>query len=148
MSYNIKYTFDEESGSSLCLLETKHDGTFIGTAQCREEDRDMINEKTGCEIAYRRAKIKYVENKRDKLANELAGLKKYYFTVCKSKYYNPDGYMETMLKKQIEMREEDLDYIKDTLAEYKYSLKDYMKRKGDFYDKIRKTRKAKLNQAD
>ena len=53
-----------------------------------------------------------------------------------------------MLKRQIEMREEDLDYIRDTLAEYKYSLKDYMKRKGDFYDKIRKTRKAKLNQAD
>ena len=148
MSYNIKYVFDEESGSSICMLETKHNGTFVGTAQCREEDRDMMNEKTGCEIAYRRAKIKYVQNKRDKLAGELAGLKKYYYSVCNSKYYNPGDYMETMLQRQIEMKEEDLEYLKETLAEYRWDLKDYMKRKGEFYDKIRKTRKAKLDKVD
>lgn len=59
-----KFFFDPEAGSSLCII-TARNKTFIGTAQCLDKDRDMMNEKTGCEIAYHRAILRSLRDYKD-----------------------------------------------------------------------------------
>lgn len=60
------FSWDPETGSALCLLFNKND-TYIGTAFCSPEDKDMMSEKTGCEIAYHRALIAALRARRDDL---------------------------------------------------------------------------------
>ena len=62
MKHEPKFFFNPENGSSLCVLTTKN-STYVGTAQCRDADRDMMSEKTGCEIAYHRAVIHALEDR-------------------------------------------------------------------------------------
>lgn len=128
----------------MCVISSKNK-TYVGTAQCREEDRDMMSEKTGCEIAYRRAQINMLKSLRDELCIELKGLKKYYYIICNSKYYDEKNYMAVMLQRQIVMREEDLAELREMLLDVQENLKQYMNAKAKFYDMIRKRREAKIN---
>ena len=59
------FDYNEESGTTTCYIEDKEGRTFIGLANCHEDDRDMMNYLTGCEIAFRRAKIKQLQCIRD-----------------------------------------------------------------------------------
>ena len=136
---NIQYYFNPEDGSSLCTI-TINNHTFVGTAQCADADRDMMSEKTGCEIAHRRAAIYALRHERETIKSELMGLKKYYHTVYRSKYYQENGYMENMLKRQIEFQEDRLNYVKDLLDYNRESLKNYLTNKAAFYAQVRKNR--------
>lgn len=143
MKHSPQFYFNPDDGSSLCIIHTKKDKVYYGTAQCADKDRDMLSEKTGSEIAYHRAFIKYLSAQRDELKYELQGLKKYYYTTCQSKYFEEDSYMVNMLKKQIQIRENGLKEIKEMILDEKESLIRYMKNKSEFYDKIRDMRGQK-----
>ena len=141
MTRQPQFCFNPEEGSSLCIIATKNK-TYVGTAQCAKEDRDMMSEKTGCEIAYHRAIIHSLEDHIFELKNELMGLHKYYYTVNQSKYFDANSYMAQMLKRQMEQREDDIRMTKELLAQEKSYLKQYIADKGEFYTKIRNNRKA------
>ena len=144
MKHEPQFYFNPDEGSSLCVITTKTK-TYIGTAQCAEVDKDMMSEKTGCEIAYHRAIIHSLEDKLSDLKNELAGLRKYYYTVNQSKYYDENAYMAKMLQRQIKYREDDIEDIKILISEEKTYLKQYMVAKAEFYKKIRKNRQVNSN---
>ena len=144
MKHEPQFYFNPDEGSSLCMITTKTK-TYIGTAQCAEVDKDMMSEKTGCEIAYHRAIIHSLEDKLSDLKNELAGLRKYYYTVNQSKYYDENAYMAKMLQRQIKYREDDIEDIKILISEEKTYLKQYMAAKAEFYKKIRKNRQVNSN---
>lgn len=135
------FCFDPDLGSSLCVLESKTK-TYVGTAQCAEEDRDMMSEKTGCEIAYHRAVLNSLIDYRETLKNELNGLKKYYYSVCQSKQFDKKSYMAKMLNRQILMREDDIATAQDLIHQEKEYLKNYLSDKAILYKKIRNIRKA------
>ena len=141
MKHQPQFYFNPEDGSSLCVITTKSK-TFVGTAQCCDTDRDMMSEKTGCEIAYHRAVIRALEDHLDELRNELMGLHKYYYSVNTSKYFNPSSYMANMLASQMQQREDDIRTTKKMIKTEKEYLKNYMKDKAEFYKKIRRIRKA------
>jgi len=54
---NIKYLWDKETLTATCILYKDNGQIFTGTATCHPDDFDMCNEKTGYEIATRRATI-------------------------------------------------------------------------------------------
>ena len=141
MKREPRFYFNPENGSSLCVLSTKSK-TFVGTAQCADSDRDMMSEKTGCEIAYHRATIRALEDHLEELKLELSGLKKYFYSVNQSKYYNPESYMAQMLISQMQQRSDDILITKNMIIEEKAFLKKYMSDKAEFYKKIRHNRKA------
>ncbi len=141
MKREPKFYFNPEDGSSMCVIETKNK-TFVGTAQCLDSDRDMMSEKTGCEIAYHRAIIHTLENHVSDLKNELMGLHKYYYSVNQSKYFDENCYMANMLKSQIQQREEEIQVTKELIQKEKDYLKKFMEDKAAFYKKIRSNRKA------
>ncbi len=135
------FCFDSETGSSICILESKTK-TYIGTAQCADDDRDMMSEKTGCEIAYHRAVLNSLLDYKETLKAELSGLKKYYYSVCQSKQYDKKSYMARMLNRQIIMREDDIITVSDLIRQEKEYLKNYLSDKAKLYKRIRSIRKA------
>lgn len=142
MTYNNKpiFEWDEEIGSALCIL-TDGETTFVGIAQCSDEDNDMKSEKTGCTIALLRAEIKYyLHLKNNVFKPQLKALNQLYYSINKSKKFNEKSYENRMLQRQIRQQEYDLYLINEMLKDKKDYLKNYIQSKNEFYLKIRKNR--------
>lgn len=144
MKHGPKFFFNPEDGSSLCVISTKNK-TFVGIAQCHDDDRDMMNEKTGCEIAYHRAIINSLKDRKNELSAKLSGLKEYYYTMNCSKYFKENDYPIRRLVSHMDMLSDDIAITKDLIKEEQDYLKTYMKNKADFYEKIRKNRQVNLD---
>ena len=108
----------------------------------------MESEKTGCEIAFKRAKISALRGYRDELKIRLKTLNQFYSTINQSKRFNENAYENKMLRRQIRLINFDLDTINEMIdSEYK-SLLAYTHEKNDFYNKVRQQRKIKEYQAN
>jgi hypothetical protein len=106
----------------------------------------MCGEKTGCEIAFRRAKINALKVYRDELKVSLKTLNQLYYTMNKSNKFNEKSYENKMLQRQINRISFDLTTIKETINDERKSLKEYLEEKEKFYVKIRSLRaKGKNN---
>lgn len=135
-----QFVWNEEDGSSLCVIQDKNN-FYYGTAQCSYEDQDMKSEKTGCEIAYRRASIKALKGKKQELMLELKGLKKYYYSINQNKSFNADSFESKRLIHHIKTLTNDIENLKQLIIEHQKELKDYLDKKAVFYKKIRQNRK-------
>lgn len=134
------YEYDKEGGVTTCIL-TYGQNIFLGIAQCHEDDKDMQNEYTGCCIALSRAKIEYFAHVRDhEIKPGLAALNQVYYTINRSKQFNPKSYEHIMLQRQIQQKENDLAVIKAMLTTEKQNLREFLEMKENFYKKIRKNR--------
>ena len=140
---NPIFSWDEETGIASCILYNKaNNKTYLGIAQCHTDDFDMMNEKTGCNIAFLRAKIKAFQSyKNDELTPALSALKQLYFSMNRSKKFNPNSYETKMLLNQIKIKEEDISEVKSIINNLKKDLKDMIDEKESFYQKVRKNRK-------
>ena len=145
MKHQPQFYFNPEDGSSLCIITTKTK-TYIGSAQCADADRDMMNEKTGCEIAYHRAIINSLKDRRDELKIKLSALSEYYYSMSTSKWFNPDSYEARRLNAHLIMLSDDIQFTKELLQSEQKYLQQYMADKADFYKKIRKNRQVNSNQ--
>ena len=137
------FNWDPEEGVASCIIKYKNQ-TFCGVATCHKEDRDMMSEKTGMEIAYRRAAIDYFKYVRDmELKPALKALKQLYYTMKHSTHFNPKSYENSKLQRHIRMYEFDLETINELIADERKSLKDYIDKKDEFYKKTRIGRQIK-----
>lgn len=57
MKYKPEWSWDEESKTAVCILRDDKGRIFVGEATCHPNDYDMSSERTGCELAFRRAKL-------------------------------------------------------------------------------------------
>ena len=99
-----------------------------------------MSEKTGCFIAEKRAYIMALQDFRDKLRIELKALKRFYYSINTSKYFNPKSFEARRLITHMEMTQKDIEDTKEVLKYEKQQLKDYLKDKENFYKKIRHNR--------
>ena len=137
------FNWDPEEGVASCIIKYKNQ-TFCGVAMCHEEDKDMMSEKTGMEIAYRRATIDYLKYVRDmELKPALKALKQLYYTMKHSTHFNPKSYENSKLQRHIRMYEFDLETINELIADERKNLKDYINKKDEFYKKTRIGRQIK-----
>lgn len=131
------FNWDPEEGVASCIIKYKNQ-TFCGVAMCHEEDKDMMSEKTGMEIAYRRATIDYLKYIRDmELKPALKALKQLYYTMKHSTHFNPKSYENSKLQRHIRMYEFDLETINELIVNERKNLKDYIDKKDEFYKKTR-----------
>lgn len=141
------FNWDPEEGVASCIIKYKNQ-TFCGVAMCHEEDKDMMSEKTGMEIAYRRATIDYLKYVRDmELKPALKALKQLYYTMKHSTHFNPKSYENSKLQRHIRMYEFDLETINELIADERKNLKDYIDKKDEFYKKTRISRQIKQAEA-
>lgn len=133
------YLYDEESGVSTYIVE--YEGQyFTGLAHCSPQDKDMQNEITGINIAQRRAAIQLFQYRRNELKHKLSALNQLYYSVNKSKKYDPHGYMENMLEHQRQLVQDELNLMKDCIKDEQEGLRHYLKDKEEFYQRIRANR--------
>ena len=139
------FHWDEETGVSSCIL-SDGERVYTGFAHCHPDDEDMKGEKTGCEIALRRAKIAALRGYRDELKIRLSALNQYYHSMNMSHRFNEKSYENKMLQRQIRQIKFDLDTAKEMIASEELSLRAYIKSKDVFYTQTRKRRqKANIN---
>lgn len=132
-----KFSWDEETGVSTCIL-SDNKNVYVGTAKCCDYDRDMMNEKTGCEIALKRATINYYKSIRDhELIPALRALKGVAFTL---KNCNQNFESQQIVQRQINRINTDLNLIRGLIFEEQESLNDYLVAKDTFYKQIRANR--------
>lgn len=141
MTTQPTFMWDEESRTAICTLYDKQSGkTYIGTATCHPDDVDFMSEKTGCDIAFRRAKIEFLRGLRDEQKCQLQALKHVYHTMNRSKYFNPKSYENKMLQRHTHSIEFDLATTKEILANELQGLKYVIDEKDKFYKRTRARR--------
>lgn len=134
------YDWDSENGIATCILS---DGIniFLGTAQCHPDDKDFISEKTGMLIAEERAFIKSLQHyKNNEIKPELKALNQLYYSIKHSKKYNPKSYEAKMLKRQIKIKEMDLQEVKEMIYTHKGYINKFIADKDEFYERVRNNR--------
>ena len=90
------FSWDENTGLASCILSDGKN-VYTGIAQCHPEDMDMMSEKTGCEIAFKRAKIEALRAYRDELKIQYKTLKQLYHSMNMSYRFNENSYVNKML---------------------------------------------------
>lgn len=138
------FNWDAESGVASCIL-SDGEKVFTGFARCHPEDADMSSEKTGCEIALRRAKISALRGYRDELKTKLSALNQLYYSMNRSKRFNEKSYENIMLQRQIRQIDFDLTTTKEMIASEELSLRAYITSKDVFYTQTRKRRQKANN---
>ena len=138
----MKFNFEFDGIKSICTIQDKNN-TFTGIAVCHEDDMDMVSEITGSFIAESRALIKRLQHiKNNEIKPELKALKNLQKSFIHSPYFNPYSMEYKTLKRQIQIKEEELSVIKDDIETEKQYLKQYLQNKDILFNKIRKKNKS------
>ena len=138
------FNWDEETGIASCIL-SDGEKVYTGFAQCHPDDEDMKGQKTGCEIAFRRARINALRGYRDELKIRLSTLNQLYHSMNISYRFNEKSYENKMLQRQIRQINFDLATAKEMIATEQENLRTYIKEKDEFYTKTRMRRNKANN---
>ena len=137
--------FIYNDGKAICTLQDKYGHIYQGEAQCHPDDMDMESEKTGCEIAFKRAKIKLYQAYKNELEIKIKAIHDLYYSLNQSKSFNENSYESKMMRRQLRLLQFDLTTAKEIIAIEKKFLKEYIDSKENFYKRIRANRKHKGN---
>lgn len=138
MAHQPEFTYDETSGICGCSIFLDDFLQGFGIAQCAEQDRDMISEKTGMHIAEMRAQINLLQNyKNRELHPELKAYKHLLGTMVNSSRYNPNSYEAKRLNKEIKNVEKAIAEINEAIEATKQQLYNYINTKEIMYQRIR-----------
>lgn len=134
----MKYSFDwnPEAGEAICVL-THKGKRFIGQAQCHDQDKDFMSERTGCFIAEMRANIKYLQYKKNALVQEIKTLEHMAGIINNNPKCQGKSYEKILLQREIRNKNNILFAIKEELAEEQEYLKYYIDNKDKLYNRIR-----------
>ena len=138
-----EYTWDEEFGVASCTIFYK-DMEFYGHAACHPDDEDMMSRLVGQTIAEMRATIWYLCHVRDnELRPQLQSLYQLYYSMKHSKKFNKKSYEAKMLYRQIHSLENNLNTVKQDIAELKQKLTNYIEQKDLDHKAIKEFRAKK-----
>ena len=139
------FNFNKETNMATCTLK-KGNKYYTGHAICHADDLDMMTEKTGYEIAYRRAKINMLRDIKNELKIKKEAYVHLHSLMSNSKSFNLESYENKTLRRQIRLINDDLATTKEILATEEQMLREYITEKDKFYKRIRANRKkADLN---
>ena len=136
MNKQPKVEWDEATKTATCILEDG-DKIYCGVAACHPDDYDMCSEKTGCEIAVRRATIEAYRGYKRIIKERLGALNQYYYSINMSKKFNEKSYENKMLQRQIRFLKDDLATINKLIDSEYENLRTYINEKDKFYKRIR-----------
>ena len=138
MGKQPEFTYDEASGIASCAIVLDDFLQGFGIAECADEDRDVISQRTGQHIAELRAQINLLQNyKNRELHPGLKALLHLKGTMINSKKYNPKSYEAKRLEKEIKHFQEDIKDISAAIEVQKEILRDYINAKDLIAKRIR-----------
>lgn len=139
------YDYNEEKAYATVIISDNKGRTFMGTAAAAPQDLDMANEKTGLSIAFSRAQIKAIKAEIEDYKCELRALEHLFSCISQSKQYDAKHYEAHMLNRQIEYTQKKIKILQEQVKNIDFNIKVYIKKKEEFYQQIRKQRKANFN---
>ena len=138
MKYQPEFSWDEATGEAVCILVDDKNRTFIGQAYCHPNDIDMMSERTGCELAFRRAKLQYLRTVRDaEIKPALEALEHLYACMVHSTHFEANSYEARTIRKHIRQTKFDLATTKEMIANEYQEITDYIQGKDRIYIRIR-----------
>lgn len=138
--------FEYHNGISICRIYKKGELVGCGSAQCHDNDKDMMSERVGCFIAECRANIDYMRRRRNnELMPELKALTHLQNCIIKSKEYNPKSYEANMIRKQIKAKEKEIAILNEDIRIEQQYLKEYINNKEILYRRLRSKQQDKNN---
>lgn len=144
--YEPKFSWHPDTGTAICVLTDDKNRTFVGEAMCHPNDEDMMSERTGCELAFRRAKLEYLRTVRDaELKPALAALEHLYACMVHSTHFEANSYEARTIRKHIHQTKFDLTTIKEMIASEYQGITDYIKGKDKVYKRIRNKNQGNSN---
>ena len=126
----------EDTKTASCIIEANGE-VYYGSASCHPDDYDMCSEKTGCEIAVRRATIEAYRGYKRIIKERLGALNQYYYSINMSKQFNEKSYENRMLQRQIRFLKDDLATVNNLINTEYENLRSYISEKDKFYKQIR-----------
>lgn len=133
-----EFTWDEVSGMTTCTIILDDFLQGFGIAECADQDRDVISQRTGEYIAELRAQINLLQNyKNRELYPGLKALLHLKSTMTNSKLHNPDSYESKRLNIEIKNLRKDIADIQGAIKETKQTLYDYINAKENMYQRQR-----------
>lgn len=140
MKTYLDFSFDEESGKTICKM-IEGDNIFYGGAYCHPEDSDFKAKMTGEHIAAMRARIKKLKHELNNVLKPgLAALNQLYFSINRSKRYQKSSYEAKAIRRQIKIKEAEINLLKDIIKDQQDELKNYIDNKEKLYQRTRKIR--------
>ena len=138
----VDSTWNKEDGLASTIIKYNNK-EFIGIALCHPDDEDFKSSWTGTAISEFRAYIAYLKHVRDnELRPHLKCLCQLYYSMNRSKKFNPRGYEAKTLYRAIKRTEKDLKAVQQEIENIKNDLKNYIDNKEELFIKIRARRKA------
>lgn len=135
------FSWDEKTGSTLCII-AHGDKNYCGYAQCAEEDMDMKSKMVGCEIAYCRAVIRFLQAEKERIHLQKQALEHLYSTFPDTDILT-NSKATQRLKKEIKNLQLDFCDAQKSINSMKQYLREYIIAKDNLHNKIRESRKAK-----
>lgn len=139
------FDWNKEEGIATCIIFDSDNIPHKGVAKCHADDADMMNEKTGLDIAYQKAVIEGYKAYKRKCSIELKALKQLYYSMKHSKKFNKKSYESIMLYRQMKIKEEDIAAAQSLISVAKMNLKMFISQKDAFYKTVRKRREKTNN---
>lgn len=133
---NYSFEWKPETGESICIL-THKGKRFVGWAQCHDQDKDFMSERTGCFIAEMRANIKYLQYKKNNLTHEIKTLERIAGIINNNPKCQGKSYEKILLQSEIRSKNNILSVIKEELNNEQEYLKYYIDNKDKLYNRIR-----------
>ena len=134
-----EYIWNDQTGEATCVIKINNKN-YIGKAKCHIEDQDMQSERTGYEIALRKAEILFLKDLKKEKKIKYDALNHLYSTVRLSYNFNPKSFEGKAILRELTNSRYDCIAISEILAERQNSLKEYVNKKDEFYKKIRRAR--------
>ena len=140
---DVNFAYDEQSGITTCTLTDTKNRTYVGTARCHPEDKDMQNRLTGQEIAYRRAYLTYLKYLRDINLPKLEVLRHTYSCMEQAFDFDPKDNNARLMRRAISDYAAGVDMLREAIKDERNALHTYMVDKAAMYKSIRDWRKTK-----
>lgn len=139
MSKLPEFMWNEETGTCTCGIYLDDFLQGFGIAECADQDRDVMSQRTGEHIAELRAQINLLQNyKNRELHPGLKALKHLKSTMINSKSYNPDSYESKRLNVEIKNFQKDILDIQAAIESLKQDLYEYINLKEEIYQRQRR----------
>lgn len=136
---NVKFESFPNVHTITCKRKV-HDKIYRGIAKCHPNDYDFENELTGQHYAFVRTLIKEMREQREEIKAELKALNHVYDILNQNNKVSKKSIECYTIRRQIKLKERDLQDIKDLINETQKNLRLTINNKDKLYNAIRKQR--------
>lgn len=138
---NVKFNKYPNIHKIICKRKV-HDKVYTAVATCHPNDYDFENELTGEHYAYVRTLIKEMRVHREEIKAELKALNHLYNILEQNDDVSKKSIECYMIRRQIKLKERDLQEIKDLIVDTQTNLRMTIESKDKLYNALRKQRAA------